>query len=459
MRLHMPGHAGGKGFPVPPLQQVAAFDVTEVPGMDDLHMPEDIIEESRRLLAQAFGARESFFLVNGATAGIQALFLTLPRGSRVLVPRNAHRSFFGGMVLAGVDPVYVPVSIETETGAVLAIDPSEVEQALEQHRPQAVFLTSPTYHGTTSDIQTLGQLAHSRQIPIYIDEAHGAHFAFHSRFPMPALKAGADAVVHGLHKTLPVFNQGAALHLGEHFPFPQRLRASLSLLTTTSPSYPLLVSIERARHFMQRQGASWLESAFQLSREYSQRINRLPGLRCPGLDILKYPGVAGADPLKILVVLDHISLNGWQVDHILRNRYGIQVEMADEHTVLAMMSMFHNRDDWERFYRGLESVSQEYRSPKANGRKKDLARLPWPVVVKNPREAFLAPRQRIPWNQAKGRISAETVAAYPPGIPGLLPGELITGEVLEYLDYVRKMNIRVQGPQDPTLTTLAVLEI
>ncbi|HOB11852.1 MAG TPA: aminotransferase class I/II-fold pyridoxal phosphate-dependent enzyme [Syntrophomonadaceae bacterium] len=458
LRLHMPGHAGIAPALPHAWQNLALFDVTEIPGLDDLHLPIGIIEHAERLLAEAFGAQESFFLVNGATSGIHALFLSLPSPAKVLIPRHAHRSFFGGLVLSGAHPVYLPAEIDNETGLSLATSVTAVEDLLARQEVQAVFLTSPTFYGTTSNIREIAAAAHRRNIPVFIDEAHGAHFYFHPRYPDPALSSGADSVVHGMHKTLPVFNQGGALHLGHGFRFADRVKNAFSLLTTTSPSYPLLASMDLARHFMQQHGQELLDKGLQLAGEYRCKIDQLPGFSCPGRRLIKN-GVTGADPLKILVLTDKMNISGFEIGRILRQHYNIQVEIEGDHYILAMMSMFHQPSDWERFYRALQAIAKDQQSHTANSRYIRPVVPPAPLVVKSPREAFQSASRRIPLAQARNRVSAEIVAAYPPGIPALLPGEMITGEIYDYLSYIRQIGVRVQGPLDHTLDTIAVLEI
>jgi len=458
LRLHMPGHAGIAPVLPDPWKNWARFDVTEVPGLDDLHLPVGIIREGERLLAEAFGARESFFLVNGASSGIHALFLSLPEKAKVLIPRHAHRSFFGGMVLSGAHPVYLPAEIDQETGLSLSTSVQEVDKLLSQQEVAAVFLTSPTFYGTTSNIGEIAAAAHSRNITLFVDEAHGTHFYFHPRYPAPALSAGADAVVHGMHKTLPVFNQGGALHLGHGFPFTERVKKAFSLVTTTSPSYPLLASMDLARHFMQEQSEELLERALDLAEEYRQKIDALPGFSCPGNRLVK-AGVTGVDPLKILILTDAMGISGFELGCILRRQYHIQVEIEGDHYILAMMSMFHQPSDWERFYRALEAIAKDQRHYAANSRYIRPALPPAPLVVKSPREAFQSNSRRVPLAQARDQVAAEMVAVYPPGIPALLPGEMITGDIYDYLCYIRQIGARVQGPLDHTLDTIAVLEI
>lgn len=459
LRLHMPGHAGiSEAFPLT-WANMASFDVTEIPGMDDLHLPTEVIDLAEQLLAQAFGAQESFFLVNGATSGIHALFLTLPSNAQVLIPRHAHRSFFGGMVLSGANPVYLPAEVDEETGLSLSTSIETVESMLQiNDKIAAVFLTSPTYYGTTSNISEIAAAAHHRGIPVYVDEAHGSHFCFHPGYPTPALQGGADAAVHGLHKTLPVFNQGGALHLGHNFNSSHQVKRAYSMLTTTSPSYPLLASMDLARHLMQQEGHEHLEEARQLAAEYREKIEQLPGLKCWGTRF-PIPGVTGLDPLKILVFTGELRITGFDVGRIMRQQYNIQVEIEGDHYILAMMSMFHQRSDWERFYRALQTISKEHAGCKENNRNIMPVIPPAPVVIKSPREAFYSRNRHVPLAQARNMVSAEMVAAYPPGIPGLLPGEMITAEIWDYLNYIRQTGFRVQGPLDYRLDTIGVLDI
>lgn len=460
LRLHMPGHAGvGQAEALPqPWQSLALFDVTEIPGLDDLHLPTGIIKEAERLLAEAYGAQDSYFLVNGATSGIHALFLSLPSHARVLIPRHAHRSFYGGLVLSGATPVYLPAEIDAETGLPLATSLAAVENLLAQQDIDAVFLTSPTFYGTTSNIAEIAAAAHRRNIPVYVDEAHGAHFYFHPRYPVPALAAGADAVINGMHKTLPVFNQGAALHLGHTCGSRDQVKKAFSLVTTTSPSYPLLACMDLARHFMQQHGQELLETGLRLAPEYCRKIDQIPGLSCPGSRLIK-EGVTGVDPLKILVMTDQLKITGFEMGRILRQKHHIQVEIEGDHYILAMMSMFHQPSDWERFYRALETIAKEQQNHKANSKYMLPAVPPAPVVVMSPREAFQSSSRSIPLAKARNLVAAEMVAAYPPGIPALLPGELITNAIYDYLSYIRQVGIRVQGPLDHTLDTIAVLEV
>lgn len=454
LRCHMPGHIGGQGM-VSELKAAASLDVTEVPGLDDWHLPRQAILEACQLLSQAYNASNSMFLVNGATSGIQALFLSLPVNASVLLPRNAHRSFYGGMVLSGARPVYVPPRMVEELGIAITVMPDAIRRSLEDNAEvEAVFMVSPSYYGTTCDLAAIAEITRRQNKLLYIDEAHGGHFPFHPEYPPAAMGCGADGAVNGLHKTLPVLNQGAVLHGGPRAPW-DKIEAAASLITTTSPSYPILASLDLARELMVTEGQKILEQSLLLSRRYKKRINTIKGLNCLNEELLSLPGVTGIDPLKVLISLDGWGLDGYTLADILRSDYNIQVELAEERIILAMMSIFHEAEDWERLYRALKALAGKYPVTTAV---KPIELPPWPEVILSPRQAYFAPRRRVTFNECRGNIAGEMVAVYPPGIPCLLPGEKINEEVFAYLQYIKGSNSRLQGPADPQLKYIDIVD-
>lgn len=455
LRLHMPGHVG-KGIKQEALFRLTTLDLTEIPGLDDLHLPAGVIKESQELLAQAFGAGKSYYLVNGATSGIHTLFLALNQeGEEVLLPRNAHRSFYGGLVLSGATPVYIPVQVESELGIALAVTAEDVNRLLISNPDvNNVFISSPSYYGTSCDIAGIAGITSTHNKLLLVDEAHGAHFAFSPLYPRPALESGADGVVNGLHKTLPVLNQGACLHLSPRLADDAGIAKTLSLLTTTSPSYPILASMELARQFMEGNGERLLEKSYRLSREYRQKINAITGLSCCEQELQTVTGVTGLDPLKILVSVRGSALNGYQFAALLRDKYGIQVELDNPNFILAMFSIFHDRNDWEKFYQALQAIAGAY--PGRGGWSK-VELPPIPPMLLTPRQAFRASYHKVPVKDALNRVAAEMIAVYPPGIPCILPGELINQEILDYIIYLGKSEVRIQGPQDPSLEHINVI--
>ncbi len=457
LRLHMPGHIGGKAMPAE-LGELAQMDLTEVPGLDDLHLPQGIIEQSRCMLAAAVGAQESFFLVNGASSGVHALIMSVAGdGDSIIIPRNAHRSFYGGMVLSGAMPIYLPCEINAELGIALSVNSTEVDKSLSLNPDaKAVFITSPSYYGTCPQLNSIVQTAGQYDKSVLADEAHGSHFPFHPAYPPTALSQGAAAVVNGLHKTWPVLNQGAALHITSGFKKRDRLRQAVSLLTTTSPSYPLLASIEMARLYMEQHGYQQLEKARVLSQEYMGKIKQIRGLKCYGDELIDGEKIIGLDPLKVLISTRELNLNGYQLGNLLREKYNIQLEIESQHMIMAMFSLLHEKEDWEKFYLALNEIVSTY----GYGTRKPVGveAPPESKIILSPRQAFMAPKKEMLIEDSRGMIAGEIIAAYPPGIPCLLPGELITEEVLEYLCYLRSNKIRIQGPEDMELNNIKVIE-
>lgn len=459
LRLHMPGHAGGRGGLRHDFAAFMELDVTEIPGLDDYHVPAGVIDEARSLLARAFGSRESYFLVNGASSGIHALFLALPApGCRVLLSRNAHRAALSGLILSGAIPEYIPCTTHPRLGQALGVTVESVEQAVGKYPDtRAVLITSPGYFGTSSDIGRIGALCREKGIMLWVDEAHGSHFAFHPAYPETAMAGGAQAVVHGLHKSLPVLNQGACLHVGEEFDGRERLAHSISLLSTTSPSYPLLASIDLARAFMEEEGENRLQESLELSAKFTARMAAIPGLHCyTAAELKEVPGVIGVDPLKVWIGVEGLSIDGEQLATILREEYGIQVELSGRESILAMVSLFHTGQDWERFTRALEETANRYAGI---GRRQTVPPpVPSAQVVLSPREAFFSRKRRVKLDDSTGMISGEMVAPYPPGIPCLLPGERLTAEMVEYLRYLRQARVSRHGCHDRELNYLLVIE-
>jgi len=454
LRLHMPGHIGGRGIKSDLISGIGAIDFTEIAGLDDFHSSTEAIQESSRLIAEAYGAYESLFLVNGASSGIHSIFLGLLReGDKVLIPRNAHRSFFAALVISGCRPVYLPVQYDAYWGIPQAISWESIE-TMRAANPdlKAVFLCTPSYYGTCMDLTDISRLLDKHSIPLIIDEAHGSHFAFHPDYPPTALKQGAAAAINGLHKTLPVLNQGACLHLAKKCPHKDRIKMARSLLTTTSPSYPLLASMDLARALMQTEGTLLLDKALNLSQEYKFKLNQIKGI-----SVLDYSRTGiEVDPLKVVILLNKLDIDGFSFEGILRERFKIQIEMAESHLILAMFSCFHEREEWERFYQAVNKICAQYYNPAK--KLVPLPKAPPSKVVLSPRQAFNAADVRVRLEEAVGKVSAEMVVPYPPGIPCLLPGEEISPELYDYLCYLRSTGQHIQGPSDAELKYINIIE-
>lgn len=443
--FHVPGHKQGRGAP-PALraalgEQGLALDLTEAPGLDDLHAPAGCIAEAQALAAAAFGAGRSHFLVGGTTAGLHALILAACRpGDTILVPRHAHRSVLGGLILAGARPHYLRPDVDPDLDLPLGVAPSELAAALgAAPGARAVLLVHPTYHGVPAALPDLIALAHGRGLPVLVDEAHGAHFAFHPALPISALQAGADATVQSLHKTGGSLTQSSLLHLGQHSRLdPQRVQDMLRLVQSTSPSYLLLASLDLARRELALNGREQWERALATAAHARRRL---------GLVVWDVPG---ADPTRLVLDVRRWRLSGPAAAAQLW-RQGVAVELAGQQYVLVILGPTDGPAEVERLAAALDGLEA------ADGQVLRPGPPPWPEVILTPREAFLSEQEPVALAQARGRIAAELVAPYPPGIPVLAPGERITADVITYLCRCRSAGLHLQGPADPALGTIRVV--
>jgi lysine decarboxylase len=311
-------------------------------------------------------------------------------------------------------------------------------------------MQSPTYYGDCTRVEDASALTRRAGIPLLVDEAHGAHFGFHPAYPASALEDGADAVVHGMHKSLPALTGAACLHAANDA-LSRKLWKALDLLTTTSPSWVLMASLDWARAWATSvAGYEGLEKACQRSNRFAKLVAGIKGIHIG-------EGKKGLhDPLKSVILLDRVSLSGYEVDRLLRTRFGIQVELAGVNHILAMMSPFSGSGDEYRLARALDSIAREHRGrpPKVK-----FTPPPSPEVVLTPRQAMGRQVRSVSWQEAEGAVSGETLTVYPPGVPCVVPGETITSEILDYLQGAQGAGAGIQGPEDRTLTRINIIDV
>jgi arginine/lysine/ornithine decarboxylase/amino acid transporter len=435
-------------------------DMPHLCGVDDIRASRDLLGQAERLAAQAWGADRTWFSVSGSTMANQAMCLAVAApGDRVVVARTSHRSVLAGLVLAGLEPVWVSPDVDPATGLALAVPPGRVERALGDHPDaRAVILVEPSYLGLTSDVAAIARVAHQHGAALLCDQAWGAHFAFHPALPACAVAAGADLVVMSGHKTLTAFSQGAMLHgVDRGLVDLERLDASFEALMTTSASGLIHASLDQARALMERQGTELVEAAIELAERFRARIDGFLGARC--LDrrlVLAHPSVHGVDPLKLVVDLTGTGADGFEVERDLRGD-GVVLEMADRTTLVPLLTVGDDRRAVDRLTgalrRSLARRAGAARSPAVAGVSWRIS--PRPVL--GPRDAFFAPRERVPVADAAGRVAAETISPYPPGIPAIAPGELLTTDLLDALRDEAHAGSRMAGASDPTLETLLVV--
>lgn len=454
---HVPGHKLGRGLPGEIGQWLGVsgrLDLTEIPGLDDLHAPEGAIREAQELAAQAFGAQETYFLINGSTAGNLAMIMAAVRPhDRILVPRNLHKSVLNGLILAQARPVFYEPEVDEPFGLATGVTAETVEHAVRVHADaKAVLITSPTYHGICSDLQRIAEVVHRAGMLLLVDEAHGAHFAFHERLPQTAMQAGADMAVQSTHKMLGSLTQSSMLHVQGDRVDRVRLRKRLQLVQSTSPSYLLMVSLDCARHQMETEGCERLERAMRAVEAGKRELLELPSLR-----LLTEESLGGAfaiDPFKWTVQVTGLGLSGNEAYQRLHER-GFTLEMSDPQHVVAVFSHADGSRQVERLveaFRKLEPAGEPL--PAWKGLPRTAAAEPLVPLY----EAFEREAEAVPLAEAAGRCAAEMVIPYPPGIPLIVPGEVWTHELTEHVQALRASGVRFQGADDPALAQVQVLK-
>ena len=469
--FHTPGHKQGVGMH-PRLREfigdgVLSIDLTQIRGLDDLNQPEGPILEAMRLAGQAYGADHSYFLVNGSTAGNQAMLMTALRpGDTVLLPRNSHKSAVSALIMSAARPVYMQPELDNRLHIDHCVTVETVENALDAHpEARAVFITTPTYYGATADIARIERLVHARGKMLLVDEAWGPHLHFHPELPMSATAAGADACVNSTHKLLSGMSQASMLHTKGPRIDQGRLRSTLRIFQSTSPQLVLLAALDVCRMQMATEGEALLSRALQLARDARVALNAIPGIYCMGLDHVGRPGVHGYDETRIVITVNGIGYTGYEAEKILRVRYNVQVELADLYNVVALLTIGDTEASVAKLVGAVRELAREDRpidifSPAGTLDRGEVgahAMPPIPEVVVTPREAFLADHVEVAFKKSAGRVCAEVVTPYPPGIPILCPGERITKEAIDYLRLELKAGVHIQGPVDKRLNAIRVL--
>ncbi len=447
--FHVPAHLGRPlpGFAGLETRGLFSLDVTELPGLDDLHCPTGPLFEAQELAAELFGAISTFFLVNGVTAGVLAAHLYYGgKGKKILLPRDAHRSHYSGLILAGSTPVYLPAL--WQEGIPVNVQAKDLEVALAEHPDAAaVFVTSPGYHGACADLALIRELTGSRGIPLVVDEAHGTYLSLSPKFPTGAGEVGADMWLQSTHKTGGALTQGGMLHGGPQVD-PARLRFFLGLLETSSPSYPIMASLDEARRFLALEGRKRAEEAADLS--YGLRSDLEAN---SPWQVLAFPSFA-ADPLKLVL---RAGGSGPEALEALRRR-GVEPELAGFKHVLFLISLFHTSKDIAFLRDTLVKLKPEGGHEEGFGTPNFLqVPPPLPRQVLLPAQAAACTSRAVPLEEALGRVAAEMVVPSPPGIPLLVPGEEIGPGVLNLLTQLRRAGLKCQLA-DPALNTLKVLE-
>ncbi len=457
--FHVPGHKHGHG-----LEELTAYigetamkmDLNGMRDLDFANNPTGVIQEAEHLLAQAFGAEHAFLLVNGATSGVHTMIMSACNpGDQVIIPRNAHKSTIGAIILSGAMPVYVQPEIDERLGIATGVSVETMRQTIRDHpHAKAVFVINPSYYGMAPDLKSIVRLAHRSQMAVLVDEAHGAHMPFHDDFPLTAMEVGADMSAVSLHKTSGSLTQSAALLIRGDLIEQHAVKQSLSLSYTTSASYLLLCSLDLARKQMALKGHELLEETLALARWAREEINQLDGLYVPGRELMGRPGFHDIDETKLIVCLRGLGLTGYEAERILRQQYNIQIELSDIYNVLPYISIGDTKETVGTLINAFKDMVAN--CPKGQDRMSTI--IPQtPKMIVSPRDAFYSPKKVVRLEQADGEIAGEMIMAYPPGIPVICMGEKITTEITEYIKVLKAEDCELQGAVDPYVDHIRVL--
>jgi lysine decarboxylase len=465
-RFHVPGHKGGPGAD-PGLRyalgdRALAIDIPQdIHGVDIGSSPTPY-ERAEALAAEAYGAARTWFLTNGATQGNHALCLALaPLGAHVVAQRNSHASIVDGLVLSGGLPSFVAPAYDSELGMAHGVTPDALDAALAAD-PEArvAFLVSPTYYGMAADVEALARVAHARDVALVVDQSWGPHFGFHPDLPESALRLGADAVLTSTHKIVGSLTQSAMLHVGPTGRIdPAAVGRAIRLVRSTSPSSLLMASLDGARRQLAVHGEALLHETIAAAKATREKLATTPGITTIDYNFVGRDGVAAYDPLRLVLDTRATGRTGYEVADALRNAYDVQPELATVATIVCVLGVGQPAEALVRFAGDVDEIVKRIGVPGATPIQA-LVRGPGALsneMVVAPRDAFLGASEVVGLRDAIGRISCESIAGYPPGIPALLPGERITADTASYLRELVESGARLHGAADPTMQTIHVL--
>jgi len=408
-------------------------------GLDHLGKPTGVIKEAERLMAEACIADKAYFLTNGTTVGIMAMIMsTVKAKEKIILPRNVHKSVISALIVSGAIPIFIKPDIDADLGIANGISYEHVREAIDKHPDaKAVFVINPTYFGVTSDIERITKLAHDHGMLVLVDEAHGAQFYFNERMPFTAMEASADISASSFHKTAGSLTQSSVILTKGRRVDHSRLRATINMLQSTSPSAILLASLDVARKTMYFEGPKKIDILLNMADKTRKELKQIPGIKIMDKDYILSRGGFDYDETKIVVKVSDLGLTGFEVIKMMRKSYDIQLELAETHLILCVLSIGTSKNDLDRLVDAFKDISAKYYKVRKK-LKKIQFEYDFPETYVRPREAYHAPKISMPLEETYDEISAESVMIYPPGIPFLIPGEVITQEVIDDIKFYMK---------------------
>ncbi len=450
--FHVPGHKLGKIYDklnyTNTLNKIYSMDTTEIPGTDNLHSPEGIIKESQERASEVFKSDETYYLINGSTCGIQAAIMALcPPKSKIIANRDCHQSVINACILGDIDPVYINSEIDKNTNILKGINIDDAIKVIDSNLDaKAIILTYPTYYGMTYDLKRVCDYAHSKDIAVIVDEAHGAHLGLSEELPKTALEQGADIVIQSTHKTLPSFTQSSMIHIQGDRVNKEQLVSILKIIESSSPSYMLMASLEIAVDIYNKYGTKLMDELLNNIDKLKNSFKENNGIEFYDTD----------DKTKIFISTINMGLIGYELETILREEYNIQVELSNYYGSLLICTIGNDNDDFKSLETALNEISEKYRT------NRNIEKIEYPnnIPVKKltPREAFYKEKKSVKIYESVGKICGEYIIPYPPGISLTSPGEIITKEIIDYILFCKEKGMNVSGLKDYSLGQIQIIE-
>lgn len=454
----VPGHKHGRGNPELTAflgEQCVGIDVNSMKPLDNLCHPVSVIREAEDLAAQAFNATHAFLMVGGTTSSVQSMILSVcKRGDKIILPRNVHRSVINALVLCGAIPVYVNPEVDVKLGISLGMKREKVAKAISEHPDAvAVLVNNPTYYGICSDLRAIVDMAHRAGMYCLVDEAHGTHFYFGENMPVSAMAAGADMAAVSMHKSGGSLTQSSLLLTGPNINSGY-VRQIINLTQTTSGSYLLMSSLDISRRNLALKGKQIFRKVVDMADYARSEINAVGGYYAFGKELINGDSIFDFDSTKLSVHTRDIGLAGIEVYDLLRDEYDIQIEFGDIGNILAYISIGDRMQEIERLVSALAEIRRRYQKDSSGLLSQEYFD---PEVVVSPQEAFYANKKSVPLREGVGHVCSEFIMCYPPGIPILAPGERVTEEIIEYIEYAKAKGCSMTGPEDPDIKNINIL--
>ena len=454
----VPGHKRGRGN-----MELTEFlgqdcmnvDVNSMKPLDNLCHPVSVIKDAEMLAAEAFGAANAFFMVGGTTSAVQSMIMyACKSGDKIIMPRNVHRSAINALIITGAVPVYVNPEVNHQLGIALGMSVSQVEKAIKENPDaKAIMVNNPTYYGICSDLKKITELAHAHGMLVLVDEAHGTHFYFGENFPITAMAAGADCASVSMHKSGGSLTQSSFLLMGKDIN-ADYMRQVINLTQTTSASYLLLSSLDISRKRLALSGREIFAKTVEMAEYARKEINDIGGYYAYSRELINGDSIYDFDVSKLSVYTLPIGLAGIEVYDLLRDEYDIQIEFGDIGNILAYISVGDRERDIERLISALAEIKRRFGKSGTGMLTQEYIS---PVIAERPRKAFYSDKISLSLDEAAGHVCSEFVMCYPPGIPILAPGELITPEIIDYIRYAKEKGCQMTGTEDINIERLNVI--